>query len=104
MYYCFDTKSLANRASIKHHEQGRRPGESSRLRISAVRQPAINLQIAQAYLQHGDPVSGLTGRSEIIRRTTVVHSKQKPGPNRERWTRVTRINRRVLYRIPQTHC
>jgi hypothetical protein len=54
MYYCFD-KVTGKRASLNttNEDAARQIVEAKN---QAVRQPAINLQIAQAYLQHGDPV------------------------------------------------
>lgn len=59
VFYCEDT-TTGKQASLRTKDRA----EAERLlhaKNEAVRQPAMNLQIAQVYLQHGDPV--LTGRT-----------------------------------------
>ena len=53
MFYCVDTKT-GKRTSLQtaNEDEARQLMES---RNNADRQPAMNLQIAQVYLQHGDP-------------------------------------------------
>jgi hypothetical protein len=53
MFYCVDTKT-GKRHSLHTciEDEARQIVDAKN---QALRQPAINLQIAQAYLQHGDP-------------------------------------------------
>lgn len=59
IYYCVDTHT-GKRTSLQtsNQEEARQLVETKN---QAVRQPAMNLQIAQVYLQHGDPA--LTART-----------------------------------------
>jgi NAD(P)-dependent dehydrogenase (short-subunit alcohol dehydrogenase family) len=50
-------------------------------RKQAVRQPAINMQIAQAYLQHGDPALAKRTWQEV----TDAMFPLKTGPTQSRW-------------------
>ena len=78
-YYAFDTRT-GRRASLGTS----RRAEAQRLvdaRNEAVRQPEMNLQIAQVYLQHGDPA--LAGRTwqDVMDAMLPL----KTGPTRIRW-------------------
>ena len=53
MFYCVDTKTRKRRSLQTCDEDEAR--QIIDAWNQALRQPAINLQIAQAYLQHGDP-------------------------------------------------
>ena len=59
MYYCVDAKT-GKRTSLQtsNEDESRQLVDTKNL---AARQPAMNLQIAQVYLQHGDPA--LAGRT-----------------------------------------
>ena len=59
MYYCVDAKT-GKRTSLQtsNEDEARQLVDTKNL---AARQPAMNLQIAQVYLQHGDPA--LAGRT-----------------------------------------
>lgn len=79
-YYCVDT-TTGKRTSLKtaNREEARQLVEASN---AATRQPAMNLQLAQVYLQHSDPeTSGRTWQHvmELLR-------DNKTGANRDRWS------------------
>jgi hypothetical protein len=84
MYYCFD-KVTGKRASINttNEDAARQIIEAKN---QAVRQPAINLQIAQAYLQHGDPVMAKRTWQDVMDAMAPL----KTGPTQRRWTAAMR--------------
>jgi hypothetical protein len=78
-YYCFDTHTK-KRESLGINDAG----EAQRLvdaRNEAVRHMAINLQIAQAYLQHGDPVMAKRTWQDVMHAMFPL----KTGPTQARW-------------------
>ncbi len=79
MFYCVDTKT-GKRHSLHTciEDEARQIIDAKN---QALRQPAINLQIAQAYLQHGDPAMAARTWQHVMEQ---VHST-KTGNTRERW-------------------
>ena len=79
MFYCVDTKT-GKRHSLHTciEDEARQILEAKN---QAERQPAINLQIAQAYLQHGDPAMAARTWQHVMEQ---IHST-KTGNTRERW-------------------
>ena len=79
MYYCFD-KVTGKRASLNttNEDAARQIIEAKN---QAVRQPTINLQIAQAYLQHGDPVMAKRTWQDVMDAMAPL----KTGPTQRRW-------------------
>jgi integrase len=79
MYYCFD-KVTGKRQSLNttNEDAARQIIEAKN---QAVRQPAINLQIAQAYLQHGDPVMAKRTWQDVMDAMAPL----KTGPTQRRW-------------------
>lgn len=79
MFYCVDTKT-GKRRSLQTCDQ-----DEARQIIDAWnqahRQPAINLQIAQAYLQHGDPAMASRTWQHVMEQILST----KTGNTRERW-------------------
>jgi integrase len=78
-YYCFDTQTR-RRESLGTGDAT----EAQRLvdtRNEAVRQPAMNLQIAQVYLQHADPALSTRTWQHVMEQVIST----KTGPTRERW-------------------
>jgi len=84
MYYCFD-KITSKRASLNttNEDAARQIIEAKN---QAVRQPAINLQIAQAYLQHGDPVMAKRTWQDVMDAMAPL----KTGPTQRRWVAAMR--------------
>ena len=79
MFYCVDTKT-GKRHSLHTciEDEARQIVDAKN---QAQRQPAINLQIAQAYLQHGDPAMAARTWQQVMEQ---IHST-KTGNTRERW-------------------
>jgi integrase len=79
MYYCVDTKTRKRTSLHTANEEAAR--QILEAKNQAERQPAINLQIAQAYLQHGDPAMAARTWQHVMEQ---IHST-KTGNTRERW-------------------
>jgi integrase len=79
MYYCVDTQT-GHRTSL-HTANKNEARQLVETRNQALRQPAMNLQLAQIYLQHGDPV--LAGRTWQAVMEQIVAARS--GSNQERW-------------------
>jgi integrase len=79
MFYCVDTKT-GKRHSLHTciEDEARQIVDAKN---QAQRQPAINLQIAQAYLQHGDPAMAARTWQHVMEQ---IYST-KTGNTRERW-------------------
>jgi hypothetical protein len=79
MFYCVDTKT-GKRRSLQTCDE-----DEARQIINAWnqahRQPAVNLQIAQAYLQHGDPAMASRTWQHVMEQILST----KTGNTRERW-------------------
>jgi integrase len=80
-FYCVD-KSTGKRTSLDTADQDE-AGQIVAAKNQALRQPALNLQIARAYLSGTD--SGINTRTWQNALETLVASKQ--GANQERWKR-----------------
>ncbi len=78
-YYCFDTQTNRRESlGTDKREEAQRLVDT---RNEAARQPAMNLQIAQVYLQHSDPT--LTART--WQHVMEQISSTKTGNTQERW-------------------
>jgi integrase len=79
VYYCVDSHT-GKRASLNtsNEDAARQVIEAKN---QALRQPAINLQIAQAYLQHGDPVMAKRTWQDVMDAMFPL----KTGPTQARW-------------------
>ena len=80
-FYCFD-KSTGKRTSLDTTDEDE-AAQIVAAKNQAIRQPALNLQIARAYLSGTD--SGVNTRTWQNALYTLVASKH--GPNLERWQR-----------------
>jgi hypothetical protein len=79
IFYCEDT-STGKQTSLRTRDRA----DAQRLlhvKNEAVRQPAMNLQIAQVYLQHGDPAVATRTWQDVIAQITAT----KTGSTRRRW-------------------
>ena len=79
IFYCEDT-STGKQTSLRTRDRG----EADRLlaaKNEAQRQPAMNLQIAQVYLQHGDPALAIRTWQDVM--TQIAASKS--GSTHARW-------------------
>jgi integrase len=78
-FYCVDTET-GKRTSLRtaNEEAARQVIEAKN---QAVRQPAINMQIAQAYLQHGDPALAKRTWLDVMDAMFPL----KTGPTQSRW-------------------
>jgi integrase len=72
MFYCVDTKT-GKRTSLQtaNEDEARQLMKS---RNNADRQPAMNLQIAQVYLQHGDPALSARTWQNVMEQIVAVKS------------------------------
>ena len=83
-YYCFDTLTKKRESLGINHA-----GEAQRLvdaRNEAVRHVAMNLQIAQVYLQHSDPTLATRTWQSVMD----AMGPLKTGPTQSRWTSAMR--------------
>jgi integrase len=84
VYYCEDA-ATGKQSSLRTRDKA----EALRLlnaRNEAARQPAMNLQIAQVYLQHGDPALAARTWQQVME----VLATQKSGNTLLRWQTATR--------------
>ena len=74
MFYCVDTKT-GKRTSLQtaNEDEAQQLLES---RNNAARQPAMNLQIAQVYLQHGDPALSARTWQNVMEQIVAVKSRE----------------------------
>lgn len=79
VFYCLDTKF--NRQTSLNTKDVEAAHTLINAKNEACRQPVINLQIAQIYLQHGDPA--LSSRTWQHVMEQIISTKT--GPTRERW-------------------
>jgi hypothetical protein len=86
MFYCVDTKT-GKRASLQtaNEDEARQLVES---RNNADRQPAMNLQIAQVYLQHGDPALSARTWQNVMEQIIAV----KSGETLLRWQAASQVS------------
>lgn len=79
VYYCEDTTTRKQTSlRTKDEEEARR---LLNVKNEAVRQPAMNLQIAQVYLQHGDPALATRTWQDVMEQLTAI----KTGSTQDRW-------------------
>jgi integrase len=84
VFYCEDT-ATGKQSSLRTRDRA----EAERLlavKNEAVRQPAMNLQIAQVYLQHGDPALAARTWQHVMEQIVSL----KSGETRLRWEAATR--------------
>jgi hypothetical protein len=75
-FYCVDSETGKRSSLNTANEEAAR-----QVKNQAVRQPAINMQIAQAYLQHGDPVLAKRTWQDVMDAMAPL----KTGPAQSRW-------------------
>ena len=79
IFYCEDT-STGKQTSLRTRDRA----DAERLlhvKNEAVHQPAMNLQIAQVYLQHGDPAVATRTWQDVMTQITAT----KSGSTQRRW-------------------
>lgn len=79
VYYCEDT-TTRKQASL-HTKDAAEARRLLNVKNEAVRQPAMNLQIAQVYLQHGDPALAARTWQDVMEQIAAI----KTGSTQDRW-------------------
>jgi hypothetical protein len=79
IYYCVDTQT-GKRTSLQTSNEAEAQ-QLVEIKNQAARQPAMNLQIAQVYLQHGDPTLAARTWQDVLD----VMISTKTGSNLLRW-------------------
>jgi hypothetical protein len=86
VYYCEDTNT-GKQSSLRTRDKVE-AGRLLSVKNEAVRQPAMNLQIAQVYLQHGDPALAARTWQNVMQQML----EGKSGSTLTRWAWASGIN------------
>jgi len=97
-FYCMDTKT-GQRTSLQTNDEAT-ARQLLEAKNQAVRRPAMNLQIAQVYLQHGDPALAARTWQHVMEQMVAARN----GVTQTRWQRAIRDEAFDLIRARECGC